>query len=687
MIIIKNRLNAGWACHKNGELDQAEAIYRSVLHTKPKHANAWVYFGMVLNDQGRYDEALAAYERALAVDPDNQSAWTNRGNTLGMLGRGLAARESHQKALALAPKYARAHTNLGVELLRAGEFATGWREYEWRLNTAVFSPPDCSLPFWTGESLKNKHLLIHGEQGLGDEIQTARYLAQVAEQGGHATLAADQKLHDIFSRSFPQANIVFRGGQLPVADYQVCGLSLPQHFNFDPSERYLVPDTKKQLAWRADLRRLPGMKVGISWCGNPQNPMNVIRSLPLEALLANLPCEEISIVSLQATHGLDELNALTSAPTIYRPLESSSPTIPPKSIDEMAALIASLDLVISCDSICAHLAPALGVETWLLLSKVPDWRWGLNSTRSPWYKNVRLFRQRRQGDWSEVLQQLNHTFTQRFIANADDDKETSNLDATQLLSENIERKQCRHGTFHYLATDKYIGESLRHYGEFSEHEVELFQQLLSPGDTVVEVGSNIGTHTIPLGNIVGPDGQVLAFEPQRYIFELLRRNVDENNLKQVSVHRMALGDSVGEITVPLLDPSLTNNFGGVPLGEQHQGDQVALSTIDALQLNHCAMIKADVEGMEAAVLRGGENTIKALQPILYLENDRKEKSGELLALIHRLGYRIYEHIPPLYNTHNFFGNPLNLFGNICSINILCIATSTKTSVEGLRELT
>ncbi len=186
---------------------------------------------------------------------------------------------------------------------------------------------------------------------------------------------------------------------------------------------------------------------------------------------------------------------------------------------------------------------------------------------------------------------------------------------------------------------------------------------------------------------MGPDGQVLAFEPQRYIFELLRRNVDENKLKQVSVYRMALGDSVGEITVPLLDPSLTNNFGGVPLGEQHQGDQVALSTIDALQLNHCAMIKADVEGMEAAVLRGGENTIKALQPILYLENDRKEKSVELLALIHRLGYRIYEHIPPLYNTHNFFGNPMNLFGNICSINILCIATSTKTSVEGLRELT
>ena len=141
---------------------------------------------------------------------------------------------------------------------------------------------------------------------------------------------------------------------------------------------------------------------------------------------------------------------------------------------------------------------------------------------------------------------------------------------------------------------------------------------------------------------------------------------------------------MGQISVPLLDPSFNNNFGGVPLGGQDAADMVPISTIDELSLERCALLKADVEGMEAAVIRGAVDTIERLRPILYLENDRREKSAELINLVRKFGYRIYMHTPTLYN---YFNNQHNVFGNICSLNILCVPESAKFPVDGLKELT
>lgn len=683
MILAKNRLAAGWRFHQQGKLPQAEIIYRSVLRDFPKRADAWVYLGMVLNDREHYHEALAAYEHALAIEPENASAWTNRGNTLGLLSRHIDALASHKKALALSPSFARGHTNLGVQLLRMGDMSAGWQEYDWRLKTAIFSPPECGIPFWKNESLHGKHILIHGEQGLGDEIQTARYAIVLAKQQAQVTLTASPKLIPLLSRSLPGCEVIPRGGPLPLADYQICGFSLVSKLGVGRASSYLVADPKLSAAWAADLLQFNGLKVGICWTGNSENPMNRARSFSLRSFVELMPAENICLVSLQALHGQEELDAMSKTHQIYRPLEAvNGNTI--KSLDEMAALVTNLDLVITCDSMTAHLAPALGTPTWLALSAGPDWRWGLQSHLSPWYEKSQLFRQKRLGDWDSVFSQIGKALAEVGTNGVVRSAKTPELDS--LLTECVERQQGRHGVFYYLRDDIYIGKSLRHYGEFSEPEVTLFEQFVKTGDTVVEVGSNIGTHTIPLGRMVGETGKVLAFEPQRFIYQLLQKNIAENQLTQIDARRVALADCPGTINVPVLDPRAENNFGGVPIGRNEGGDQVSVATLDSLNLSRCALIKADVEGMEIHVIRGASETIKKCKPILYLENDRRYQSAELIALVKSLGHRVYSHTPKLFNENNFFGNDNNIFNDICSQNILCVPLTKQLEIKGLNEL-
>lgn len=225
----------------------------------------------------------------------------------------------------------------------------------------------------------------------------------------------------------------------------------------------------------------------------------------------------------------------------------------------------------------------------------------------------------------------------------------------------------------YLVRDRYIGRSLELYGEFSEAEVVLFRHLLKRGDTVLEIGANIGAHTVPLAQTVGPEGQVLAFEPQRMIYYLLCANVVLNNLANVICHQAAVGDVTGNLRVPDLDYSGDGNFGGIELGtESTLGSyEVPVVRIDDLRLARCDLIKVDVEGMEKQVLEGARQTIARFKPLLYVEDDRREKSRELHDFLTDLGYEVHPHLPRLYAADNFEKNPTNVFGNFTSRNLLC----------------
>jgi FkbM family methyltransferase len=229
----------------------------------------------------------------------------------------------------------------------------------------------------------------------------------------------------------------------------------------------------------------------------------------------------------------------------------------------------------------------------------------------------------------------------------------------------------RDGLMLYPAGDIYIGPCLETYGEYSPEEARMFHLLLRPGDVVLEVGANIGAHTLSLARAVGPAGRVYAIEPQRPLFQILCANLALNDLHNVHVRQQGLGAAPDTLWVSTPGHAAPANFGGISL-QRHGQEPVDVVTIDQLELDRLDLIKIDVEGMEEAVLRGGIETIRRLRPKLYVENDRAGSSASLIQLISNLGYRMWWHLPGLYSPNNFRGVEHNIFSdNFISINMLC----------------
>jgi FkbM family methyltransferase len=245
-------------------------------------------------------------------------------------------------------------------------------------------------------------------------------------------------------------------------------------------------------------------------------------------------------------------------------------------------------------------------------------------------------------------------------------------------------KETRHGRMLFLSSDSYIGRSLDLYGEYSEGEAVVFRQLMRPGDVAVEVGANIGVHTVTLAKLAGAAGLVIAFEPQRIIFQLLCANLALNGLINVIARHAAAGAEAGSINVPRLDYAMDNNFGGMALGHAEGGEPVPVVALDSLTLPSLRLLKIDVEGMERAVLSGARQTIARHRPILYVENDRRAHSAELIGMIGEQGYAMWWHAPPLFNPNNFRGHAENVFGAVVSINLLCTPKEMDVRMEGFR---
>jgi len=244
------------------------------------------------------------------------------------------------------------------------------------------------------------------------------------------------------------------------------------------------------------------------------------------------------------------------------------------------------------------------------------------------------------------------------------------------------------GYYLYNIHDIYVGQAIEKYGEYAALEARFLEQLCGPGDVVIEAGANIGAHTVSLARRVGPAGRVLAFEPQRLVFQNLCANVALNSLTNVECHWAAVGSASGFVLAPELDFHQRNNFGGVSLVDARQGRRVPCAVLnDFLELDRLRLVKIDVEGMESHVIQGATQVIAKFKPILYVENDRVDKSEVLMRLIDGLGYRMYWHVSPLYNPQNFYGEEENIYRNISSFNMLCLHRDTPANITGMQEIT
>jgi len=237
-----------------------------------------------------------------------------------------------------------------------------------------------------------------------------------------------------------------------------------------------------------------------------------------------------------------------------------------------------------------------------------------------------------------------------------------------------------------LAGDRFITRCLDVYGEYSRQEWLLLDQLTKSGMTVVEAGSNIGVHTVPMARKCAP-GLLYAFEPQREILALLIENLRLNAIHNVKVLPSATGAEVGVAFVPPLDYGATNNFGGVSLRSGGDGYEVRVQPIDDLQLTQCGLLKIDVEGAELATLRGAMNTIRRCRPILYVENDRPEHQQEIISALSEADYNLYWHAPPIVDAQNFNNVQENVFGQrFISINMLCLPAEREMIVRNYERI-
>ena len=244
-------------------------------------------------------------------------------------------------------------------------------------------------------------------------------------------------------------------------------------------------------------------------------------------------------------------------------------------------------------------------------------------------------------------------------------------------------KRCRHGYMLYNIHDTHIGKALHHYGEWAEAEMALLGAILQEGSVVLDVGANIGTHSVFFGNAVGQSGKVLAFEPQRILFQALCANAAINSLTNIFTFNTAVGAGGGNIKVPSIDYNQPSNFGGVSLLHTEEGASVPVLGLDELLLPGCNLIKIDVEGMELDVVNGAVKLIQSCKPVLYVENNDNDRSPALIARLQELGYHLYWHFSPFYSPENYFGNEENVLGHWVNTNVLAVPMP----VDGLLDVT
>ncbi len=237
----------------------------------------------------------------------------------------------------------------------------------------------------------------------------------------------------------------------------------------------------------------------------------------------------------------------------------------------------------------------------------------------------------------------------------------------------------------YLTTDTYFAPLLEKYGEYNYGEADLFRQLIRSGDVVVDAGANIGCHTLTFGRIVGPHGMVLAFEPQRPIYQCLCGTMALNELWQVNTYLCALGAERGTGKIPFVQYNESNSFGGASVGGL-VGHDVPIIPLDEFNLDKLNFLKIDVEGYETEVLLGAKDTIKQCRPFIYAENDRKEHSVKLIETMLRMEYRLFLHTPTLFHERNFRGSTDNLFPGVASIMLLGVPEEMPVGEISLKKI-
>lgn len=409
---LNPNLAAAWVGRGNAlgdskRYDEALAAYNKALELEPDLVSAWVGRGNVFSLIGFDDEALAAYDKAIALRPDVANAWSGRGGVFMRLNRDDDALRCYEKATAIDPEFAEPHFQNALIKLAHGNFKDGWPLYEWRWKTTIrmFSARNFPQKLWLGdEDIAGKTILVHSEQGFGDIIHFSRYLQKLKSLNCQIIFEVPAALYALFAAQKHNFLIVTAGERIPDFDVHCPLMSLPLAFGttletVPAAISYLTAPHEKIEFWRSKLGKRNKPRIGLCWSGSPHSIGDPWRNIPLELLLPLLK-EKAEWHSIQKDVRVRDRAALDSSPHIIDHAQALS------DFTDTAALICELDLVISVDAVAANLSGAMGKPVWTLLSFHPDFRWLRDREDSPWYPTVKVFRQRLNRDWGNVIDRL-----------------------------------------------------------------------------------------------------------------------------------------------------------------------------------------------------------------------------------------------------------------------------------------
>jgi tetratricopeptide (TPR) repeat protein len=670
----------------------AERYARRAIAANDKDPVAWTNLGVALVAQDRFEEAIAAFEHADRLAQSSGSGsdqHLNLGICLRDTGRLDSALALYERRLPMLPGIG-VNTHYAHALLTAGRFAEGWRQYEFRW----MQPPLLALrapfrkPIWTGQDLRGKTILLRAEQGIGDVVQFIRYAPHVKALGARVLLQLRDGLGQL-PKAFPGIDEVLDGNRpFPAFDYYIHLMSLPSVFGTElacvpAAVPYLEVEPARRARWAARLGAGTALKVGLVWAGDANHLRDRYRSIALAALGPLADVAGVRFYSLQKGAAASQM----SAPPAGMPIDDLGAEL--EDFADTAAVLDQLDLVISVDTSVAHLAGALGKRVWMLIPTPADWRWLTDRDDTPWYPTMRLFRQRRQGDWQDVVQRVSKALRELLATDRLAVRESSASDSSQgqclrpvdsiapPLPGMTAVTETAMGIVQYFPDQPYVGESIREYGEYLRAQTYLLLRLVTPGAFVMEVGSGIGAHVLALAPAVGAAGHFFLYEPRPVPQQVLRQNLAVNGVGNVTIMKRTLGGvrqgDVGE------------GISAAPLPED--ASELAQETIDDLRLDRLDWLKI-AEGDAIGVLAGASATIWRLRPKVFVAVADEGGLRPVTSRLQDFGYQCWKTTTPYFNPENFNRRDADIFRGGVAHAVLAIPEEVEapTGLDGCERL-
>ena len=627
-----------------GRVGEAIDCIRSAITIAPEDAVLLCQLAAALSRSGDLagaDEAFARAARVAASTGQRVNTWSGRAEVARLRGDFASATDLLLEGYRRVPDSATLF-QLSELLIARGWFRSGWACYEARrLESNPLRPQGLPhVPEWEGQDLAGRTVLVVSEQGVGDVCWFARYLRPLKDLGANVVLLPRKDMGQA-ARRFDGVDRVMADGELyPAIDYRVGLMSLAHRFGTTADRvpaaiPYMRADPVRVDGWRRELGNGSGPRIGLVWAGREDQPRNATRSIPLERLVPLLRVRGATFLSLQKGPAEAELASLPTDVCV----RALGPSF--TGLEDLVDAIAAMDLVISVCTGPAHIAGALGVPVWTLISSPPDMRWMLRGDASPWYPGMRLFRQPEPGDWHSVVAAVCSALEDRLrnptkpeksfspaAALANDEPRDLGIDLPAIALTTA-------GDLLLSPAEDVPSASLAQYGEFDRAGVEFAVSLCRAGDLCVDLHAGAGYATIALARAVASPGRVLAIEDRSAMRVRLARNLAANEVANVSI-----------VEVPSFQAS----------GEAGERD------VDGLSLDRVAFMAVRFGADATRILGGAQATLWRCRPWLYIEGSERFAPEGVVAALRSLGYRTFRREMGLFPPRNFNRRQNDVFG-------------------------